>query len=385
MADSDAKQSDESLGNTPGGSARSLQADAEDDRHDASAPAANPAESLIAATETRDVGDLTKEAFGMMIASCLSSPKWDRRMEAINGIVSMIKSHGLANASPDGRADRQAQIIAAMRLLEQVLRDKVFPMVQAALNLYHVVLLHIDVLPQIDRDAGVDFLLPVIASRLGDSNPRVHEAAEAEVLATAEFGPSPDSRLVCFKVLSAALTREKSVARVNGILACILRLVRQQGCSAEDADIVAAGLPVALEHSKEQVRLNAVDVVAEYAQAGVELPVQLRPALEEILHARVAMLEDEGEGEEIVSGLDFTVVGTRAPMHCVAPVADDLDFADDEEHLMDTILGDTGLAFQKSGLVSLDSCAEPARGLSDVDALEAEFLQELQDLGSLSP
>jgi len=53
---------------------------------------------------------------------------------------------------------------------------------------------------------------------------------------------------------------------------------------------------------------------------------------------------------------------------------------------MDTILGDTGMAFQKSGLVSLDEVrAEPARGLSDVDALEAEFLKDLQDLGSLSP
>jgi hypothetical protein len=41
-----------------------------------------------------------EEAFGAMIAAALKSPKWDRRIEGIKGIESMVKSHAMA---PSGR------------------------------------------------------------------------------------------------------------------------------------------------------------------------------------------------------------------------------------------------------------------------------------------
>merc|ERR1712046_78800 len=51
---------------------------------------------------------------------------------------------------------------------------------------------------------------------------------------------------------------------------------------------------------------------------------------------------------------DFMVVGTKAPIVSMAPPKNELEFGDDEEMMMDQILGDTGLIFQNSGKVDLD-------------------------------
>jgi len=124
------------------------------------------------------------------------------------------------------------------------------------------------------------------------------------------------------------------------------------------------------------------------------------------LQARIADLAED-DGEEI-AGVEFMVVGTSIPVHNVrdpsrveqlpslsrssscrnlpgleASAKPDLDFCDDEEALMDDILGSTGLAFQASGLITLDEPKKEKKILSDVDALEAEFLQDLEDLGTL--
>jgi len=121
------------------------------------------------------------------------------------------------------------------------------------------------------------------------------------------------------------------------------------------------------------------------------------------LQARIADLSAD-DGEEL-AGVDFMVIGTSIPMHTqrapsrgelppLFPEASlgasqksqkpDLDFCDDEEALMDDILGSTGVAFQKSGLITLDDNEKDKKILSDVDALEAEFLQDLEDLGALA-
>jgi hypothetical protein len=273
----------------------------------------------------------------------------------------------------------------------------------AAFNLYNVVLNHAGLsLDAQDRDAGLEVLLPVIVSRLGDTNQKIHDSASSAVLATAEsvedIGP------VCVEVLSSAITAEisapaadaKSVARMRvcGVLSCLESLVRQQGASAETAAFLAPIIPAVLDHPKEKVRIACLDVVAQFAHAGVEIPnLVLRSALEDLLQARIADFAED-DGEEI-AGVDFMVVGTSIPVHTVrAPsrgeelplpeaAKPDLDFCEDEEALMDDILGSTGVAFQKSGLITLDKPDKESKIMSDVDALEAEFLQDLEDLGTL--
>jgi hypothetical protein len=403
---SGAKRSDDSLG-SPGCSARSTPEtaspeevqDVRDDRDVAEASEPPQKRALPSAD--------AEEAFGAMIAAALKSPKWDRRVEGIKGIESMVKSHAMA---PGGRNEsQQQQLFAAMRVLEQVLRDKVFPVLAAAFNLYNVVLNHAGLsLDDQDRDAGLEVLLPVIVSRLGDTNQKIHDAAASAVLTTAE--KIEEMGAVCVEVLAANISAEvatpaadsKSVARMRvcGVLSCLESLVRQQGASAESAALLAPTIPAVLDHPKEKVRIACLDVVAQFAQAGVEIPnLILRSALEDLLQARIADL-GEDDGEEI-AGVDFMVIGTSIPVHTVrepglgssgvvelprlpeASAKPDLDFCDDEEALMDDILGSTGVAFQKSGLITLDQPEKDSKILSDVDALEAEFLQDLEDLGAL--
>jgi hypothetical protein len=292
-----------------------------------------------------------------------------------------------------------------MRVLEQVLRDKVFPVLAAAFALYDAVLKHAELsLDAQDRDAGLEVLLPVIVSRLGDTNQKIHDAAASAVLSTAQR--VEEMGAVCVEVLSAAITAEiattaadtKSVARMRvvGVLSCLESLVRQQGASAETAALLAPMIPGVLDHPKEKVRIACLDVVAQFAHAGVEIPnLVLRSALEDLLQARIADLAED-DGEEI-AGVEFMVIGTSIPVHTAREPSGfealpslprvqskpDLGFGDDEEALMDDILGSTGVAFQKSGLITLDNPEKENRILSDVDALEAEFLQDLADLGTL--
>merc|ERR1712196_586855 len=283
----------------------------------------------------------------------------------------------------------------------------VFPVLAAAFNLYNVVLNHAGLsLDAQDRDAGLEVLLPVIVSRLGDTNQKIHDGAASAVLVTAESVEEMAS--VCVEVLAGAITAEiatpaadtKSVARMRvcGVLSCLESLVRQQGASAETAALLAPMIPAVLDHPKEKVRIACLDVVAQFAHAGVEIPgLVLRSALEDLLQARIADLAED-DGEEI-GGVDFMVIGTSIPVHTqrapsrgaseLPPLVTeagpkpDLDFCDDEEALMDDILGSTGVAFQKSGLITLDNPEKDNKILSDVDALEAEFLQDLEDLGAL--
>merc|ERR1712070_226887 len=131
---------------------------------------------------------------------------------------------------------------------------------------------------------------------------------------------------VCVEVLAASITAEigtpapdtKSVARMRvcGVLSCLESLVRQQGASEEMAALLAPTLPAVLDHPKEKVRIACLDVMAQFAQAGVEIPdLVLRSALEDLLQARIADLADD-DGEEI-AGVEFMVVGTSIPVHTV--------------------------------------------------------------------
>merc|ERR1719321_938076 len=131
---------------------------------------------------------------------------------------------------------------------------------------------------------------------------------------------------VCVEVLAAGITAEvsspaadtKSVARMRvcGVLSCLESLVRQQGASAETATLLAPMIPAVLDHPKEKVRIACLDVVAQFAHAGVEIPnLVLRSALEDLLQARIADLSAD-DGEEL-AGVDFMVIGTSIPVHQV--------------------------------------------------------------------
>lgn len=348
--------------------------------------------------------ELAQGAFGPMVSTSLASPKWDRRAEAIKGIEQMVKAADLASGLAS--LEQQRSVLIAMRILEQALRDKVWPVLGAAFSLYKVVLDHSTCLSAEDRDAGIDMLLPVLNTRLGDSNTRIHDAAVTAILATAAVGP--DTPRACLRVIVDSLRGDKSKvdkasqARLTGALLMMQRLVRQQGCSdvMEEAKPV---LEIALEHPKEKVRALSLDIVADVTRAGYDLELKLRPALEDALQQRLMELEDQdqdGDGDgECFDVPDFAVVGMKATLNRTFELEKPaLDFADDEEAFMDNILDETGLAFQNTSEFkipgSLNSTKElnstgflPALNLpgepflSDVDALEAEFLRDLEGLG----
>lgn len=371
-------------------------------RPDSASPHPQPAERPAGAPDTAvdpllqsprdpaEVLELAQGAFGPMVTTSLTSPKWDRRAEALKGVEQMLKAARL----PGGAANQQQRLLlVAARILEQALRDKVWPVLAGAFSLYKVVLDHSVCLSEQDREAAVKALLPVIAARLGDSNGKINEGASAAVVATA----SAVAPRVCVAVLVASLQSEagakgdKAVAaRLTGGLACMQRLARDLGCT-EALEAAAPVLQIALDHPKEKVRQLGLDVLADLRRADADLPtLKLRPALEDALQARLMELEDgddDGEGQ-CFDAPDFVVVGTKAPVVREAPAAPKpaLDFEDEEEALMDNILGDTGLAFQNTGELNLAKGELVGRhnalGLGDVDALEAEFLRDLEGLTS---
>jgi len=362
-------------------------------------------EDILASPQNAiDAMKLAQEAFGLMIASSLTSPKWDRRAEAIKGIESMIKSHSLAAQS---RVNEQQQVVVAVRLLELVLCDKIWPVFAASLGLYKAILAHSSSLSDENRGRVFDLLLPLIALRLGDTNARIHDAAAHAILASAE---TEDGAAACIRVLCESVRTEREQAlgkttkafsaRLTGCLDAFLRILRERGaCTEEAADQIIPSLQLAVEHSKEKVRSLGLDIIVEFCQAGLEDNVRprvtMRQAVDEALVARLGEME-EGDGEELVG--DFCIVGTKAPIVGLVQEVQkpELDFEDAEEAFMDDILDATGVAFMKSDQVHDDlnhtqqsvnfGMSGSALGKSmqgaNVDELEDDFLRDLEELGN---
>lgn len=339
------------------------------------------------------------EAFGQ-IAAALSSTKWDRRVQALKGITTVLKGLDMkvgaglgGGASGTGSCGRGLQLRdharcfkAACLILHIVLKDKVLPVLLAAHELYRVTFEHgRDAVSEAEATTAAAALFPHILAKLGELNIRLHESACDCVLYIAKqpfFGvPSVMTRLL--DVLEgrgpnqiSTLRGQQKVRVHHGVMQAVDMLIRRTPARhADEGDESDAVLTwTATDVSPFIViGLHADSVTsARVQQAALGLAVtlyttlgkatllpfleQLSPAAKDIL---VARLQEEGENFEDEDGADgdedcielsgedgFCVLGVGLrPQLDLSMSMTKANTTVHEECLMDEILEDTGFAF----------------------------------------
>lgn len=337
------------------------------------------------------------EAFGQ-IACALSSTKWDRRVQALKGITTVLKGldikTGLGSLAAEGNTggarglqlrDHARCFNAACLILHIVMREKVLPVLLAAHELYKVTFEHgRAAVTEAHALRAADELFPHILAKLGDLNIRLHESACSCVLFTAMqpfFGITVVlARL--FDVVDGRGVQQTSTLRGQqkmrvhyGVLQAVEMLLKQSPGRREDegdvADAVATWSPADIAPFIV-VGLHADSVTGARVQQGALglamnvyttlgksalLPIlaELSSAAKDILAAR---LEEEGEDIEDLEGDDpdeeciefsgdLCVLGVGLqPQLSIAKA----NTTDGEECLMDEILEDTGLVFDGQAL-----------------------------------
>lgn len=339
------------------------------------------------------------EAFGQ-IASALSSTKWDRRVQALKGITTVLKGLDIKGSSADANIgaagarglqlrDHARCFNASCLILHIVMKDKVLPVLLAAHELYRVTFEHgRTAITQAEASRAIGSLFPHILAKLGELNIRLHESACACVLFTASqpcFGTTVVLRRLLDVVEGrgdqqvSALRGQQKMRVHYGVLQAVEMLIRQSPGrrvgDGDEADAVSTWTPsdiapfiVGGMHADSvtgaRVQQAALGLaMSVYATLGKNalLPVleQLSPVAKDIL---VARLEEEGEDMEDLDGDDadedcveltgmdslcILGVGLRAPAELAISKP---NTTDGEECLMDEILEDTGLVFDGQGL-----------------------------------
>jgi hypothetical protein len=342
------------------------------------------------------------EAFGQ-IATSLSSTKWDRRQQALKGIIAVLKGLDIKVGSNAGGTsfigegqhrglqlrDHSRCFRAACLILHIALRDKVLPVLLAAHELYRVVFEHSRAaVPQVEAFSACDDLLPHLLAKLGDLNIKLHDSACACVLFTAKL-PFFGVALVLSRLSDAvegrgsqkvpALRGQQKMRVHYGVLQAAEQLMRQapgrrvdEGDEADAsstwtppdlAPFIISGLQAdsVLGGRVQQAALSiATNVYQTLGKAALQsIMEQLIPAAKDILCSR---LEEEGEDMEDMDGGDgdedcFELTG--ADSLCIMGVGlrpqrellmSKPITTDREESLMDEILEDTGMVFDGQGL-----------------------------------
>lgn len=366
------------------------------------------------------------EAFGQ-IASALSSTKWDRRVQALKGVTTVLKGLDIKVATPMGQHNRSLTdeataggarglqlrdharcFHAACLILNIVMRDKVLPVVLAAHELYRVAFEHSQAFAtEAEAFGAVDALFPHILGKLGELNIRLHESACACVLFTATqpfFGVS----LVLARLLdvvdgrgahqATALRGQQKMRVLSGVLQAVDMLIKKSPArrdgEGDAVDAVATWTPAdvapfivsGLQADSvtgarvQQASLGLAMHIYMTLGKGALSPVveQLSPAAKDLL---VSRLEQEGEDIEDLDGDDGDeeecIELTGADSLCIMGVGlrpkPDPSIAkpnttDHEECLMDEILEDTGLVMD-------------CKGFGKNHASQSELDEELLDLG----
>jgi len=360
------------------------------------------------------------EAFGQ-IATALSSTKWDRRVQALKGITTVLKGLDMKVGAGLGSGDRGAGSCgrglqlrdharcfkAACLILHIVLRDKVLPVLLAAHELYRVTFEHgRNAVTEAEATSAAIALFPHILAKLGEMNIRLHESACDCVLYTAKqafFGvPSVMARLL--DVLEgrgphqmSSLRGQQKVRVHHGVMQAVEMLIRKTPARHADegdesdavltwtASDVSPFIVIGLHADSvtsarvQQAALGLSVILCTTLGKATLLPVleQLSPAAKDIL---VARLQEEGEDFEDMDAADgdedcielsgedgFCVLGVGLRPQ-LEPSMNKTNTTVHEECLMDEILEDTGLVFD-------------GKDFGKKQPLKSSLDEELQDLG----
>lgn len=378
---------------------------------------------------TEEVLAQATEAFGSIVTA-LSSPKWDRRVQALKGVATVLKGLDLkAERAPPPQSRESCRGLklrdgatcfrAACLILNIVLRDKVLPVLFAAHDLYRVTFEHGETLvPREEASFAMATLMQHVLSKLGEINIRLHESAcSALVFST---GRPPRLGLVDLfgrlsKHIAECPLRGQQRMRVHaGVLDVVGQLLRRfPGRHSEEGDEsdgatswsaadvapfvfsgvqvdavtgtrvrqAAAGLAVVVYTTLGKRSLD--EVVEMLPEAGKDLVMQkIEEETGETAEDRDCedMDDEAGGGEELPPGaslsLDLCVQGVAIrPPPELRPAA--LCKTDGkEENFMDEILEETGMVFQGEGLRGSAVKEDHLGGNSGLD-------EDLRNLGLL--
>eukprot|EP00434_Breviolum_minutum_P021127 symbB.v1.2.018640.t1/scaffold1496.1/size115469/4 len=122
--------------------------------------------------------------FGPEVAHGLQSSKWDQRQRALQMMSCELKGTNLQWLPPGAwKCDRQEAWRVSCQVLGHVLKDKVIPVQLAALQLFRDAFENIDAHVTAEEvQHALDVLLDPVMQRLGDSNVRLHEAAQSNLV-----------------------------------------------------------------------------------------------------------------------------------------------------------------------------------------------------------
>lgn len=144
------------------------------------------------------VYNIVGEAFGQMIATSLRSTKWDKRVQAMKAIGSVVKGLECPKSEPGATGgagalgkglqtrDRVRCWRATCQLLNHVMGDKVMPVRIATHELFMDVFANIADIRREEVSYALGVLLQHVFDKLGDSNLRLHESARKCVLFCAD-------------------------------------------------------------------------------------------------------------------------------------------------------------------------------------------------------
>jgi hypothetical protein len=145
--------------------------------------------------DAEEFSRIITQAFGPMIPASLTSTKWDKRVNALKGVGTVLKglSLGTKDALGGGNAkglklrDDAECFRAACLVLQRAMRDKVLPVLLASHELFREAF---DQAKGSRKDQelkeAMDVLLPHALVKLGDSNIRLHDSAKEIVSYCAE-------------------------------------------------------------------------------------------------------------------------------------------------------------------------------------------------------
>jgi len=360
-----------------------------------------------------EVLSLATEAFGQIAAS-LPSPKWDRRVQALKGVGSVLRGVGLkvetiAGAEDDALAAKASGVVgaevapqrgscrglqlrdrsrcfrAACLVLHIAMRDKVLPVLLAAHELYRLAFEQgQSAVPQEEAGLAMTTLLPHLLAKLGDLNIRLHESACASVVFSANqhfFGLAE-----VFERLRSLL--EESTARGPqrmrmhaGVLEVVGQLLRRfpgrRPGEGDESDAVATWTPGDVEpfiaggaavdgvtgsRVQQAAAGLAVTVCETLGRAALEPLIRAMPGpAQEVVVSRLkdeALEDDDEDGEDDEDGImDLPGVENLCVMGIglrppMAPQGPRSNglTSHKEECIMDEILEETGLVFEGQGL-----------------------------------
>lgn len=332
------------------------------------------------------------ESFGQGAVS-LQSSKWDQRAQALKTVGSVLKGLKLDVSPKASNPELNRCFEISCMLLNHALRDRVLPVLFAAHELYNETFqFAVGVVPMEHIRYAMHVLFEHLCAKLGDSNIRLHESAQASVLLSAEQ-PCFGLQVVLQKLLRHMNGDGKAPQKVNaktmsGTLDTVNFLLQhfpgRREDEGEEEDAMSTWTPSNISPfvvnglkacaGLPRVKNSAVNLaVSMHGTLGMKavqpLLDSLRPAMRNVLKQKFA--ESEGEGgimdsdmfddDECDVGIDLGAdfdglmvcgVGLKAPTPAAKSHANVL--TDGEENFMDQILEETGLVFDGGGSIPIE-------------------------------